>query len=221
MTCKLEAIFKRQAEFVDSLRPIYRHNEFHNHAFPMPWPINNREFQEEFRLLAWRTTEEVYEAIQVYRVCFDPDLGWHDPEGEAKFREEVADALHFFVELCLAVGITSRDVIFYYEGICVPMEQDALDWVFRFVGSRPDDLVILRWNLFVERLARAMMLLKQRPWRTDDRQTDASRLNGAMASAFVSFISACRRSGINSQNLYDAYFKKGKVNDQRTADQKL
>lgn len=221
MTCKLESIFKRQAEFVQSLRPIYLHNGFHRHASAMPWPINVREVQEEFRLLAWRTTEEVYEAIQVYRVSFDPDLGWHEPEGEAKFREEVADALHFFVELCLAVGIASRGVIFYYEGICVPMEQDALDWVFRFVGARPDDPVVMRWNLFVERLARAMMLLKQRPWRTDHRPTDDRRLNAAMASAFVSFIAACRRSGINAQALHDAYFNKGKVNDKRTADQKL
>jgi hypothetical protein len=112
-------------------------------------------------------------------------------------------------------------VIFYYEGMVLPPEQDALDYIFRFVGCRSEDKVIERWNLFVERLARAMMLLKQRPWRTDDRPTDERRFKGAMASAFVSFIAACKRSGVNADNLHDAYFAKGKVNDQRTADQKL
>lgn len=213
MTCKLEAIFKRQAEFVESLRPIYQHNGFHTHAWPFPWSLNDRGYQEEFRLLAWRCTEEVYEAIYGLRVL--------DFVVDEHFKEEVADALHFFVELCLATGINSRDLIFHYEGLCFPEDEDALEHVFKFVGSSPNDSIVDRWNLFVERLARAMMLLKQRPWRTDDRLTQERVFRGQMAAAFMSFIAACKRSGITADSLHDAYFKKGKVNDQRTADQKL
>lgn len=213
MTCKLEAIFKRQAEFVKSLRPIYLRNGFCHHAESMPWPINDRDSQEEFRLLAWRCIEEVYEAIYGLRVA---DFVVNDP-----FREEVADALHFFVELCLATGIGSRDLIFHYEGLCFPPDEDALDHVFKFVGSSPNDSIIDRWNLFVERMARAMMMLKQRPWRTDDRPTNERVFRSQMAASFMSFIAACKRSGITADSLHDAYFAKGKVNDQRIADQKL
>lgn len=222
MTCKLEEIFKRQAEFVASLRPIYLHNGFTRHASAMPWPINVRQSQEEFRLLAWRCTEEVYEAIQVLRIQFGRTCDTDETlSNSPEFVEEIADALHFFVELCLAIGMGSRSVIYYYEGLCIPEENDALDHVFRYTGKRLEDRVIDRWNLFVERLARAMMLLKQRPWRTDDRFTDETRLKGAMAASFIAFIAACKRSGINADTLHDAYFAKGKINDQRTADQKL
>lgn len=217
MLCKLEQIFRRQAEYVASLRSIYLRNGFCHHAESMPWPLNDRDSQEEFRLLAWRCTEEVYEAIQVHRMMlFSNSLIDAD-----NFREEVADALHFFVELCLATGVNSRDVIFYYEGFCVPEDSDALDHIFRFVGNNSEDGVTERWNIFVERLAKTMMLLKQRPWRTDDRRTDERRFKGAMASAFISFVAACKRSGINAESLYSAYFVKGKINDQRTTDQKL
>lgn len=220
MVCKLEAIFKRQAEFVKSLYPIYKKNGFEWHATDMPWPINNRECQEEFRLLAWRCTEEVFEALEYFYTHHEAVLD-NLPEAKAKFHEEIADAFHFFVELCLATGITSRDVIYCYEGLRIPLEQDALSHSFRFVGCRPEDTIPQRWYMFIGRLARAMMNLKQRPWRTDDRPTDQSRFNRDMSAAFVSFIAACRRSGVNADALYNAYFAKNKINDERRDGQKL
>lgn len=220
MTCRLEEIFQKQASYLRTLAPIYEHNEFFSHARPMPWSLNSRVYQEEFRLLAWRCTEEVFEALE-YLYSNQEAVLDNRPEAKAKFHEEIADAFHFFVELCLATGITSRDVIYYYEGMCIPLEQDALSHIFRFVGCRPEDTIPQRWYMFIGRLARAMMSLKQRPWRTDDRPTDEKRFNRDMAAAFVSFIAACRRSGVNADALYNAYFAKNKINDERRDGQKL
>lgn len=220
MTCRLKEIFIRQAEYVASLRPIYTRNGFLNHASLMPWPLNHVGAQEEFRLLAWRFTEEVMEALHHYRLCLDEET-FMTESCHKHFREEVADSLHFFVELCLATGVSTDDLITYYEGCPLNEHTDGLTYIFRSVGYRAEDKILQRWYFSVEKLGRAMMLLKQRPWRTDDRPTNEEAFKGAMAAAFICFISACKRSGINADSLYEAYFSKSKINDQRTADQKL
>lgn len=215
MTCKLEEIFNRQAEFVKSLAPIYLRNDFPAHADEMPWRLDSRPYQEEFRLLAWRCTEEVIEAIEEYAASSFGQI--------EKFHEEIADAFHFFVELCLATGVTPDEVL---DGL--PMV--AEDWTpgscrlshsFRFCGTAPGDGIDTRWYCFVHLLGKAMFRFRQRPWRTDDRKTDRAAFVSDLSAAYFSFITACKRSGLNADSLYAAYFAKSKINDQRTSEQKL
>lgn len=215
---KLEEIFERQRSYLRTLAPIYIQNgpHFEWHATPFPWDLDDRQHQEGFRLLAWRCVEEVTEAINVYWLCHDDRTFWESGEAQRAFHEEVSDVFHFFIELCLATGITPADLswVVGHEHV-----KDKLNRAFAHCGEGRNETMPQRWSFFIHKLGLAMQQLRQRPWRTDDRKTDRSAYNYAMAAAYLTFISACKRSGINAESLHNAFFAKAKINDKRIADQ--
>jgi len=200
---KLVEIFDRQRKYLESLRTIYYLNGYELHAHAPPWDLQGRDEQEEFRLLAWRFTEELIEAAAEA-----------DPQ---KYITELADALHFLIEIALYAGITVKDVYDGGEGWSWE-ELFAEAQRAQFHGARKGygDLC----NLSIEHLGNAMCLLKQRPWRTDDRRTDPEAFRTRYRVAFLAFITDCVARGVGAQALYDAFFAKAKVNDQRTREQK-
>jgi hypothetical protein len=114
----------------------------------------------------------------------------------------MADALHFFVELCLASGILEHELL----------QGNTFDGIF----LRQDSAVIEEpWANTIRALGLAMMSLRQRPWRTDYRETDRARWVLGMHLAFKAFARACTDTGITPDMLYIAYFRKSKVNDLR------
>lgn len=217
---KLEAIFERQAKYLKSLAPTYIHNGFLRHASVFPWDLDDRHYQEEFRLLAWRFTEELVEAAEVYQTIHPAN------QGKALYREEVSDALHFLIELCLVSGVSQNELL---SGIplCEKYEpgtgdsninvvgMDSLDWFFHFISKE----VLLPyeepWAQVGRAIALAMMKLRQRPWRVDHRPTDRRQWVIGLHLTFQTFVAACKRTEITSEILYHAYFNKAKVNDQR------
>jgi dUTPase len=211
---RLSEIFKRQREYLATLEPIYRANGDTIHSFPMPWMLDNRKAQEEFRLLAWRMTEEIVEATELHYECVD-----HYDDYFEKFKEEIADAFHFFVELCLATGTTVE--ILNQEFISEAYSPDSLTAVFTFCSSGDKWTIPQGWAYVTYKLGIAMHKLRQRPWRTDNRPTNKDQFYASMTATFLTFISACKRSGIDADALYDAYFAKSKINYERAAQQKL
>lgn len=207
---KLQAIFDRQTEYLVSLRPTYLHNGFLKHASEFPWPLDDRNYQEEFRLLAWRFTEEMIEAAETYYV-------YAREEGQEAYREEVSDALHFFIELCLVSGVTRSELL---SGIAVDqtfdtLKQDSLEWIFDYVRKghfryEPDI-----WSDTIRAIAIAMMELRQRPWRVDFRPTNRSKWVMGLHLTFKEFIQACLITDITPEALHAAYFKKAQTNDKR------
>lgn len=213
---KLEEIFERQKTYLDSLIPIYARNGFTVHSYPMPWDLNGRKDQEEFRLLAWRITEEVTEAVNVYWLCHDDRSFWESAGAQEAFQEEVSDVFHFFVELCLATGVGVEDLTWVVGHEHV---KDRLARAFAHCGEGRNETLPQRWAFFIHKLGLAMHHLRQRPWRTDDRPTDWHAFKYAMGAAFLTLISACKRSGINAESLHRAFFAKAKINDKRIAEQ--
>lgn len=211
---RLAQIFERQAEYLKSLRPIYRQNNFSLHAAPWPLDFQDRHCQEEFRLLAWRFTEEMVEAMETFE-NLAPRLAYH---------EEISDALHFLIELCIATGISYTDLITgmagtTHEGTSFgpgPGE-DSLDFVFSRVSLDP--IYSARWYAPIRSISMAMMQLRQRPWRTDDRESNQPRFLLMMHATFYAFVNTCVRTGMNAEDLHRAYFAKAKINDERTASQ--
>jgi|SRR5580692_6199114 hypothetical protein len=213
MVDRLAEIFKRQAEYVESIRAIQEKNALA--VPPYPLGIDNRAHQEIFRLLAWRFTEEVTEAI----ASFETSSSWI-----AKFREEIADALHFLIELALAAGISEAELISGIGGSSLG-NRDYLSEIFNdlaWAGSTPGAgaSVPTSWAAVIVALGFAMQNLRQRPWRTDHRPTNRKIFVAQMSSVLRSFIVACMHSGITADILYNAYFAKAKIIDQRTAEQK-
>jgi dUTPase len=222
---KLQSIFERQTQYLTGLQPTYIQNGFLKHASQFPWDLDDRHYQEEFRLLAWRCVEEILEASETYETIHPAN------QGRAMYNEEVADALHFFVELCLVSGISQPELL---TGIAManiydpgtgdsdinPGGMDNLDKVFDFTKrkmSRGDFEFYggTLWQQTIRALGLAMMRLRQRPWRTDYRQADRAQWIMGMHLAFECFIAACIRTRINAEDLHEAYFKKAEVNDKR------
>ena len=202
---RLKQIFDRQREYMRSLAPIYGRNGFAIHN-AWPYSINSRADQEQLRLLAWRITEEIYEAL---------DLG--ESLNVEAFREEIADALHFLVELAIVSDMDELSILAFSPG---QRHSDLLSEAFSGVGY-PRTEGAVAWMVMIEELARTMMLLKQRPWRTDNRPTDRAVWESGMRCVFARFIAACRVSGITAEDLYRAYFRKAEINDERTKAQSL
>jgi len=207
---RLAHIFERQAAYLESLKPIYADNGFPLHASDWPLNFQGKHEQEEFRLLAWRYTEELVEAME----SFDdgsPRNGYH---------EEMADALHFLVELCLATGITYSTLVTGIESAKFKSEDDgdSLDFVFKRVKADP--IYSQRWFGSIRSLGLAMMNLRQRPWRRDNRESNRAPFVLMMQATFYGFVNVCTRTGITAQELHNAYFAKAKINDQRTESQK-
>lgn len=211
---KLEEIFQRQASYVRDLAPTYKHNGFEQHAQSMPWDLDGRGTQEEFRLLAWRFTEEIIESYQASHFCTVPS-----PSQEEHFREELADSLHFFVELCLATGVQRAELL---TGMPLAPWKDHADSLEEFFRDTKSGAMIFEGDDPFFEVIRAMGLamanLRQRPWRVDRRQTDRRRWVMGMHLVFRSFVSLCLYFKINAFQIHEAYFKKAKTNDQRVED---
>jgi hypothetical protein len=203
----LAEIFQEQEKLLRSLAPIYEHNEFFNkNKFPLS--IDGRHSQEEFRLLAWRITEEVYEALQEWDRGMDRD--------EDKYREEVADVMHFFAELAIICGLSSTEVATGGEaGLLLP-GADYLELSFQRVQLYPLRMEPREaWGMFLTTVANLMMEFRQRPWRTDERLTDPAEMRKKFALAWFSFCTSCAITGVSARILHWHYFKKHRINEER------
>lgn len=203
----LAEIFDAQENLLRSLAPIYEHNGFHyKNAFP--FKIDRRDSQEEFRLLAWRITEEVYEALQEYDRGLQRD--------EDKYREEVADVMHFFAELAIVCGFSSTQVATGGEAGMLLDGADYLVLSFERVQLFPLNLSARQaWGMFLTTLAHMMMEFRQRPWRTDNRETNTEGLLRKFTLCWLSFCTACAITGISPRILHFHYFEKQKTNHER------
>jgi NTP pyrophosphatase (non-canonical NTP hydrolase) len=203
---RLQEIFDKQADYLKSLEPIYRASGFPERTH-WPMAINGRHAQEQFRLLAWRINEEVYEALKEWEKGVSCDPG--------EYREEVADVMHFLVELCLFCGITPVEFATGGEKE-LESEEDYLSISFKRVQFYPNRMEGREaWGMFLTALAELMMCFRQRPWRTDERLTDFGKLKFHFGVLWLGFCAACVATGIGASTLYSHYFAKSIINEER------
>lgn len=110
---KLEAIFQRQRELLEKFHEI----EESNGLLPDPnIPVNlgTHQGQAVIKSRAWNVTEELAEAMNELK-----NRPWKQktyPVDLDKYYEEIVDALHFFVELCILSGLSAQDLFDWYMG---------------------------------------------------------------------------------------------------------
>ena len=107
----LQAIFARQRELMDKYDPI----EAANGCLltpDVPVDINSHLGQMRLKDMNSRCIEELMEAMNCLK-----NKPWKQSMMEtdvAHYREELADAFHFFVELCILSGMESSDLFLMY-----------------------------------------------------------------------------------------------------------
>lgn len=109
----LSGIFKAQAALLDKYREI----EFRRGALvvgpEMFGNIDHRFVQWRIKDLMQRTIEEMMEAANTLK-----NKQWkvsEVPTDATHFYEEIGDALHFFIEMCITAGMTSKDLARIYH----------------------------------------------------------------------------------------------------------
>lgn len=190
--CRLEQIFQRQHELMEKYGPIEERNGVGRAvAQGADFDLDDPRWQYLLKDFAWRTTEEIGEALDAWS-CREFDHA----------REEVADGLHFLVELLLITGMDPDDLCFESD------DRDRLEdlWPENFFTQE------ICTAKFVEKLGMAMCCLKNRPWKQTQFSTDREEFKRRLIGAFRSYLSLAASFGLDSQSLYEMYFKKSRVN---------
>jgi len=107
---KLEKIFELQGKLKEKYDLIERQKGIYVPDFPVD--INICRNQEYFKSLAYRVVSELVEATECFR-----NKAWKQSEVLTDIdhlKEELADCLHFYIELCINLGITAPELFELY-----------------------------------------------------------------------------------------------------------
>lgn len=106
----LKDIFRLQNALIDKYSVIERSKGIYYPENRIV--IDNCEDQEFIKRLAYRCIAEIFEAMECLR-----NKAWKQSEvvtDTEHLKEEIADALHFFIELCTHLDMSAEDLYKYY-----------------------------------------------------------------------------------------------------------
>lgn len=184
----LKAIFEKQHKLALKYLPIEEKSGLLQ-TTDFPVDLNDPHGQARLKDLAWRTVEELGEAME----CIQSNP-YH-------FYEELIDGLHFFIELLMAAGMTHKD----------------FDPLHKYVHNvKPSHLPIdVDKSRFTTELSLAMNCLKNKPWKQTHMETDKLYFQAILINAFRKLITLFVSGGMDAKMIYEYYFKKNKVNQFR------
>jgi len=198
---RLKAIFERQLELHDKFLPIHEASGLGLRciAGEEPYDINDQKFQFMVKSYAWYVVEELAEAIEA--------------QGQDHLHEELADMLHFFIELCLIIGIDPYQLI----GV-EPYSDGAVDllelWWIKSPEYDEANMQILTYQ-FIKRFGIAMECLKNKPWKQTMVEVDHRKFIENIQLAGFAMVGIFKFHGISSEQMAAAYFGKASENDSR------
>jgi hypothetical protein len=108
----LATIFKGQEILMEKYQEIERRNGAIVVEKEMHGELDDRKVQMRIKDLAYRIVEEISEATNCLR-----QKPWSESftaTDRDHFFEELSDALHFFVELCITAGLSADDLFTLY-----------------------------------------------------------------------------------------------------------
>ena len=193
----LKKIFDRQKELMEKYHPIEKSNGLLQ-TEDVPVNLHDRFGQARLKDFAWRVTEEIGEATAS---LLDDNIRDH-------FFEEIADSLHFLVELMILSNVIPKEVIEMKDGLEFLFDNEYLT---EGVEGNITEIKIHAYNI-IEDLTRAMNCLKQKPWKQTHMETDVPRYSMFILCTFVLFIRFCKVAGMTPEILYSMYFRKSEVN---------
>lgn len=191
----LEAIFTKQKELMKHYHPIEERNGLMR-TNEIPVNPHCKYGQAQLKDFAWRFTEEIGEATEALEI---------HPGNRNHFYEEMIDALHFLVELCVLSDVTPGEIAEDLDSV------EIIVFKPREVGSQV--------YMPIEELAKAMNCLKNKPWKQTHILTDTNKYQGHVVRTFELFINVLFEMGLGPENIYDIYFKKNEVNKFRQRSQ--
>ncbi len=107
----LQMIYERQKELMEKYDKIEERNGCLQ-TDECPVNINGHGGQQRLKDMTWRCVEELGEAMNCLK-----NKPWKQTMMETDvqhYREEIADAFHFFIELCILSDISSNELFMMY-----------------------------------------------------------------------------------------------------------
>lgn len=177
MNYSLANIFAKQRQLMTALEPVEISLGYN--PCPVPLDFTQRSQQDWFRLMSWYLTEELVE-MTIAPVKDKP--------------EELADCLHFMVELCLLAGVEYRQVTF------------ALD-----MGLYDPEPELGPFSVIVQ-VGKANNLLKAKHWKKEPKPADMDRFRYSLIQALITLLRMFQVQGLNPE---EEYMKKHTINEGR------
>ena len=241
----IEAIFGLQKQLIDGYVTIENLPRY-------PIDIHDPVSQVILKDFSARVVEELGEAYESLEVLMQymstVKDGWNPPEIDPEkvlpalynFNEEIADAIHFMVELMVYSGYYPKDIlkddpslegeevdIFKYiqanyewdmEAAYMPQIPITKDQDNIFIqGGRPISAIYLTmvvrnmWAVIYP-LQLARNALKNKPWKQRQMLSDRKVYKSNTIRAFIALVCLCLSAGINEEAFYNIYLAKNKVN---------
>ena len=170
----MKELFDFQASLMEKLAPVER--ELGYTPPPIPLDFNQRAHQDWFRLMSWYFTEELVEVITA------------KPEDRG---EELADALHFSIELCILAGVD-------HERVQSHSQQDLFE----------DCPISVSLMSPLITLGRAVNLLKAKHWKRNPQPLDLPDFQSLVSLHLYQLLNYIRTQGFDPKVIYMAKHQK-------------
>lgn len=187
----LIVIFNEQAKLMEKYKYIEQLPD-------PPLPVHHKTAQKIIRDFAWRTTEELAESFEALFFKHPDD----DSTAEHHALEELADAIHFYVELMIFAGITAEQC--YHR---LPM-------LYNRRTTSKLEVSTAYWNATF-RIGIAMNFLRNKAWKQSHVPTDEARFRAAVLDGWVALMQVWETLGYTEHAIFNYYTRKAQVNQFR------
>lgn len=140
----------------------------------------NEELMESFESVIDPSTSVIVDGVDIHR------------------SEELADALHFYLELLIIWGIK-------------PIFLETCYKEYEYKEKSINDTYLMA----VYKMEQIGMKLKSKLWKQDMIKTDVTQLRNALKEAFFAILDVFRVNGDSDEDIWDLYTKKNAVNQFR------
>lgn len=195
----LSAIFNAQRALMNKYEEIEKANGLLQ-TDDIPVDLHDRFGQARLKDFAWRTVEELAEALDA--LC---------EKNQDHFLEELADGLHFITEMSILSGITPQDIIDEPLSEWFMMMQTATIPLLKLEGKSVDYLL----RHIIMDLGMACNQLKNKPWKSTHVLTDIQAYKDWFTSAYKNYLLLFAYVDVDAEGMFQLYFRKNKVNQFR------
>lgn len=176
----LPAIFNRQKELMKKYKEIEGMPDW-------PFDLDSAEHQIWIKDFLWRVVEEIAESYEA-----------HEKKDKLHRAEELADALHFMVELMIVTNIEPKSwnlnsYLYGGRGIAVGFTIQTYFKVCYLAGLVGNTL-------------------KNKKWKQTQMSTDIKKFSTLLNEMFLALLNCFFSTGQWDKEIYELYFKKSEVN---------
>lgn len=203
-----ELIFNNQKALMEKYVKIEDSNGL-RWTTDIPVNIHSGKGQSQLKDFAWRIMEEIFEALETYFNMNRTELT--KDELLLHTREELADGLHFLIELLILAGLKDFDIKkilnTYFETIEI---LNSVTGITDFERIITEDIHyrVVEFGIW---LGRSMNLLKNKPWKQTQYNTDEERLYEYLKESLKRYI-LLMLTFMDPLDIMNLYFRKTDVN---------